>query len=201
MRARDYRANGASFFPRKDTDPGPCPPRFRRSPRRNTRRCRPSRACASRPPRPASSTRTAPTCWPWCSTRAPQAAGVFTRSKCPSAPVDLCRAEPGRRHRRASWSSIPATPMPSPARRAARRRARPAKAAAKAAACGEGEVFLASTGVIGEPLDAGRFTHLLADMVQRRQGRGLDRGRQRDHDHRHLSEGRDRHGRSSAAST
>ena len=27
-------------------------------------------------------------------------------------------------------------------------------------------MFLASTGVIGEPLDAGRFSHLLAGMVK-----------------------------------
>ena len=40
------------------------------------------------------------------------------------------------------------------------------KAARQAAGCTPGEVFLASTGVIGEPLDAGRFTHLLAGMVK-----------------------------------
>jgi glutamate N-acetyltransferase/amino-acid N-acetyltransferase len=39
-----------------------------------------------------------------------------------------------------------------------------AEAAAKAAGCAEDEVFLASTGVIGEPLEAGRFTHLLASL-------------------------------------
>ena len=40
------------------------------------------------------------------------------------------------------------------------------KAAAAAAGCSPGEVFLASTGVIGEPLDAGRFAHLLAGMAK-----------------------------------
>ena len=40
------------------------------------------------------------------------------------------------------------------------------KAAAQAAGCTAGEVFLASTGVIGEPLDAGRFAHLLGGMVK-----------------------------------
>ena len=39
-------------------------------------------------------------------------------------------------------------------------------AAAKAAGCAAGEVFLASTGVIGEPLDASRFSHLLSRMVE-----------------------------------
>ena len=51
--------------------------------------------------------------------------------------------------------------MPSPARRAASRPRLTGEAAAKAAGCATGEVFLASTGVIGEPLDAGRFAHLL----------------------------------------
>src|SRR5690606_17633674 len=41
-----------------------------------------------------------------------------------------------------------------------------AKAAARAAGCRETEVFLASTGVIGEPLDANRLAHLLADMAR-----------------------------------
>ncbi len=41
-------------------------------------------------------------------------AGVFTRSKCPSAPVDFCRRT-CRRQWRAPSSSIPAMPMPSPA--------------------------------------------------------------------------------------
>jgi len=39
-----------------------------------------------------------------------------------------------------------------------------AEAAAKAVGCATTDVFLASTGVIGEPLDAGKFAHLLGDM-------------------------------------
>ena len=39
------------------------------------------------------------------------------------------------------------------------------QAAAKAAGCGESKVFLASTGVIGEPLDTNKFSHLLAGLV------------------------------------
>ncbi len=46
-------------------------------------------------------------------------AGVFTRSKCPSAPVDWCRAKLGQGRARARWWSIPAMPTPSPARPAA----------------------------------------------------------------------------------
>ncbi len=49
------------------------------------------------------------------------------------------------------------------------------EAAAKAAGCASGEVFLASTGVIGEPLDAGRFAHLLDGHG--RQGAKPDAGR------------------------
>lgn len=39
-----------------------------------------------------------------------------------------------------------------------------AKSAAAAVGCSEGEVFLASTGVIGEPLDASKFAGVLGDM-------------------------------------
>jgi glutamate N-acetyltransferase/amino-acid N-acetyltransferase len=41
-----------------------------------------------------------------------------------------------------------------------------AKAAAEAVGCPAAEVFLASTGVIGEPMDAGRFAHLLDQLAQ-----------------------------------
>ena len=43
-----------------------------------------------------------------------------------------------------------------------------AEAAAEAVGCAPGEVFIASTGVIGEPLDAGKFAHLLAGLAARR---------------------------------
>ncbi len=92
-------------------------------------------------------------------------AGVFTRSKCPSAPVDLCRQNLPRGSARAlvvnSGNANAFTGM-----KGRETTGLTAKAAAAAAGCDDGEVFLASTGVIGEPLDAGRFTHLLADMVR-----------------------------------
>ena len=50
-----------------------------------------------------------------------EVAGVFTRSKCPSAPVDWCRAALAKRARRGRSSSTRATPTPSPASAAARR--------------------------------------------------------------------------------
>ena len=82
------------------------------------------------------------------------AAGVFTRSKCPSAPVEWCRAQSEEQAKRARWSSIPATPTPSPAKAAATPPSSPRKSPRRAAGCKPGDVFLASTGVIGEPLDA-----------------------------------------------
>ncbi|MGF1649020.1 MAG: bifunctional glutamate N-acetyltransferase/amino-acid acetyltransferase ArgJ [Hyphomicrobiaceae bacterium] len=42
-----------------------------------------------------------------------------------------------------------------------------ADAAAAAAGCSIDQVYVSSTGVIGEPLDASTFTHLLADLVAR----------------------------------
>ena len=138
--------------------------------RRNTfPTCRRSPACASRPARPASSTRAAPTCCSRCSTRAPRspacspARNVRRRRSSGAAPSS-------RAARRARWWSIPATPTPSPARPAATRPRFTAKLAAKAAGCKPAEVFLASTGVIGEPLPAERF-----DGVMDRAGRRAPR--------------------------
>ena len=83
-------------------------------------------------------------------------AGVFTKSKCPSAPVEWCRAhlKAGKSMWRARWWSIPATPMPSPARAGARRPSSPPSSPPRRPAARSSEIFLASTGVIGEPLDA-----------------------------------------------
>jgi len=91
-------------------------------------------------------------------------AGVFTRSKCPSAPVDLCRQNlPAGRARILVVNSGNANAFTGKRGREATELT--AKAAAKAAGCSESDVFLASTGVIGEPLDAGRFAHLLDGLV------------------------------------
>jgi len=94
-----------------------------------------------------------------------QAAGVFTRSKCPSAPVDLCRQNlSGGSARILVVNSGNANAFTGKKGRAATEAT--SLAASTAAGCGKGEVFLASTGVIGEPLDASRFTHLLAGMAR-----------------------------------
>eukprot|EP01035_Chromulina_nebulosa_P059257 gene59257-81133_t len=45
-----------------------------------------------------------------------------------------------------------------------------AKSAADAIGCAESEIYLASTGVIGEPLDATKFVGVLGDMQNQAQG-------------------------------
>lgn len=91
-------------------------------------------------------------------------AGVFTRSKCPSAPVDFCRENlPVGKARVLVVNSGNANAFTG--KKGRETTAATGKAAAKAAGCAESEVFLASTGVIGEPLDPARFTHLLDALV------------------------------------
>jgi glutamate N-acetyltransferase / amino-acid N-acetyltransferase len=94
-----------------------------------------------------------------------EVAGVFTRSKCPSAPVDFCRANlPGGKARIVVVNSGNANAFTGKKGRETTRMT--GEAAAKAAGCSAGEVFLASTGVIGEPLDAKKFSHLLDGLVK-----------------------------------
>lgn len=88
-------------------------------------------------------------------------AGVFTRSRCPSAPVDFCRANlAGGKARILIVNSGNANAFTG-AKGMATVEATAAEAS-KIALCSAREVFLASTGVIGEPLDAGKITRMLA---------------------------------------
>jgi glutamate N-acetyltransferase/amino-acid N-acetyltransferase len=90
-------------------------------------------------------------------------AGVFTKSKCPSAPVDFCRANLGGGVARAVVvNSGNANAFTGVKGKVATELT--AKSAAAAVGCSENEVFLASTGVIGEPLDATKFAGVLGDM-------------------------------------
>ncbi|QDC01027.1 bifunctional glutamate N-acetyltransferase/amino-acid acetyltransferase ArgJ [Mesorhizobium sp. 8] len=92
-------------------------------------------------------------------------AGVFTRSKCPSAPVDFCRQNlPGGKARVLVVNSGNANAFTG--KKGRETTAMTGDAVAKAAGCSAGEIFLASTGVIGEPLDAKKFSHLLGDLVK-----------------------------------
>ncbi|WP_295897447.1 bifunctional glutamate N-acetyltransferase/amino-acid acetyltransferase ArgJ [uncultured Bartonella sp.] len=92
-------------------------------------------------------------------------AGVFTRSKCPSAPVDHCRkilkhgaargvvVNSGNANAFTGKKGIATTDAT-------------AKAAADVLKAKPDEIYLASTGVIGEPMDASRFTGRLPQMAK-----------------------------------
>jgi glutamate N-acetyltransferase / amino-acid N-acetyltransferase len=91
-------------------------------------------------------------------------AGVFTRSKCPSAPVEWCRAHIKGGHARALVvNSGNANAFTGKSGRQAC--ALTAKFAAAAVGCRTSEVFLASTGVIGEPLDAQAFDRVMTGLA------------------------------------
>lgn len=91
-------------------------------------------------------------------------AGVFTRSRCPSAPVDHCRqALSHGLARGVVVNSGNANAFTGAKGRAATEET--AQAAAAALKAETNEIYLASTGVIGEPLDASRFSHLLGDLA------------------------------------
>jgi glutamate N-acetyltransferase/amino-acid N-acetyltransferase len=92
-------------------------------------------------------------------------AGVFTQSKCPSAPVDWCRAKLSRGTARALVvNSGNANAFTGKTGRQST--AMTASIAAKAVGCSPNEVFLASTGVIGEPLDATKFDGVLGGLAE-----------------------------------
>src|SRR5215469_5910389 len=91
-------------------------------------------------------------------------AGVFTRSKCPSAAVDWCRAHvKAGRAAALLVNSGNANAFTGKSGRAATKLS--ADIVARAATCAPPQVFLASTGVIGEPLDASRFNGVIKELV------------------------------------
>ena len=93
-------------------------------------------------------------------------AGVFTRSRCPSAPVEWCRAQlPAGRVRALVVNSGNANAFTG--RKGREATALTAEIAATATGCRPQEVVLASTGVIGEPLDAAKFRGVLEDCAAR----------------------------------
>src|SRR4051812_29516394 len=92
-------------------------------------------------------------------------AGVFTKSKCSSAPVEWCRLKLKRGKARALVvNSGNANAFTGKTGRQAT--ALTASIAANAVGCKPDEVFLASTGVIGEPLDATKFDGVLGTLAQ-----------------------------------
>jgi glutamate N-acetyltransferase / amino-acid N-acetyltransferase len=91
-------------------------------------------------------------------------AGVFTTSKCPSAPVDWCRRNLENGKARALVvNSGNANAFTGKLGKEATELT--AKLAANAVRAEEDEIFLASTGVIGEPLDARKFEGVLDTLA------------------------------------
>jgi glutamate N-acetyltransferase/amino-acid N-acetyltransferase len=99
-------------------------------------------------------------------------AGVLTKSKCPSAPVDWCRARLAKGKARAlvvNSGNANAFTGKTGAQAAKLTATRAAKACGLPAA----EIFLASTGVIGEPLDATKFGGLFETLASQVSPDGL----------------------------
>jgi glutamate N-acetyltransferase/amino-acid N-acetyltransferase len=98
-------------------------------------------------------------------------AGVFTKSKCPSAPVEWCRAKlkrgkssKGGLARALVVNSGNANAFTGKTGKQATTLT--ASIAARAVGCEPDDVFLASTGVIGEPLDASKFDGVLGTLAR-----------------------------------
>jgi glutamate N-acetyltransferase/amino-acid N-acetyltransferase len=95
-----------------------------------------------------------------------QVAGVFTRSKCPSAPVDWCKAAlSGGKARALLVNSGNANAFTGKRGRETVKVS--AASVAKALGCRPKEIFLASTGVIGEPLDPKKFDAVVDGLAGR----------------------------------
>jgi glutamate N-acetyltransferase / amino-acid N-acetyltransferase len=98
-------------------------------------------------------------------------AGVLTRSRTRSAPVEWCAAQlPQGRARALVVNSGNANAFTGMRGREAVEAT--VRMAAEAAGCPAGEVFVASTGVIGEPLDASKFAGVLGRLA----GEAVDDG-------------------------
>jgi glutamate N-acetyltransferase / amino-acid N-acetyltransferase len=92
-------------------------------------------------------------------------AGALTTSKCPSAAVDLCRDNlVGGKARALVVNSGNANAFTGAKGRASAEST--AAEAAKLIGCKPSEVFVSSTGVIGEPLDAAKINAVLPDIVK-----------------------------------
>jgi glutamate N-acetyltransferase / amino-acid N-acetyltransferase len=99
-------------------------------------------------------------------------AGLFTKSKCPSAAVDWCRArlKGGKAHALVVNSGNANAFTGKAGMQAVKLTA---ALAAKATGALPTEVFVASTGVIGEPLDASKFDGVLETLAARGAPDGL----------------------------
>ncbi len=101
-----------------------------------------------------------------------QVAGVFTTSKCPSAPVDWCRQKlAGGKARALIVNSGNANAFTG--RIGAAAVALTAKLAGAASGAPAKEIYIASTGVIGEPLDAGKFEGVFETLIEKASPDGI----------------------------
>ncbi len=92
-------------------------------------------------------------------------AGVFTKSKCPSAPVDWCRAKlKGGKAKALLVNSGNANAFTGKVGAEAVKLS--ASIAAAATGASDRQIFVASTGVIGEPLDATKFDGVLEKLAE-----------------------------------
>jgi len=104
-------------------------------------------------------------------------AGVLTQSKTASAPVEWCRAR--LEHGMARALVVNSGNANAFTGRRGREAVKlTAEAAAVAANCLEADIYLASTGVIGEPLDPSKFTGLLAGLAAKGDPEGIDQAAQ-----------------------
>ena len=120
-------------------------------------------------------------------------AGVFTRNRCPGAPVDWCRnVLSGGKARAVIVNAGNANVFTGKAGR--QTCAETAAAAARLLDCPAKQVFLASTGVIGEVLPDERLIAALPTLHARFACGGMGGRGSRHHDHRHVPKGGDAHG-------
>jgi glutamate N-acetyltransferase/amino-acid N-acetyltransferase len=99
-------------------------------------------------------------------------AGVFTRSKCPSAPVEWCRAHlAGGQARALIVNSGNANAFTGGV--GAKAVAHVGEAAAAKIGAKASQIFMASTGVIGEPLDGGKIADVIDALTAKADANGL----------------------------
>jgi glutamate N-acetyltransferase/amino-acid N-acetyltransferase len=99
-------------------------------------------------------------------------AGVFTRSRCPSAPVDWCRQNLALGKARAVVvNSGNANAFTGGI--GAKAVEHVALATAKATGAEPAQIYMASTGVIGEPLDGAKIAAVLDELAANARGDGL----------------------------
>jgi glutamate N-acetyltransferase/amino-acid N-acetyltransferase len=95
------------------------------------------------------------------------AAGVFTRSRCPSAPVDWCRRVLAGAGRARALLVNSGNANAFTGKRGAAAVRLSAKLTAEVVGCRPNDVLIASTGVIGEPLDPSKFAGVLTGTAAR----------------------------------